>query len=453
MPTASFGNDSLAGSRPNVILVITDDQGYGELACHGNPTIRTPNLDQLHANSVRFMCFHASPTCAPTRASLMTGQHEFRNGVTHTLMQRERLATDATTLGEILVKAGYRTGIFGKWHLGDEAEYRPAKRGFTESFIHGAGGIGQSYPGSCGDFPNNKYFDPYVLHNEHVEKTTGYCTDVFFAQAMKWIAEKRDQPFYAQIATNAPHSPLVCPPSYQKPYEEMGLTPNGAAYYGMITNIDDNIGRLMHFLREQKLDNNTLVIFMTDNGHTPADLYNAGMRGKKGTPYEGGTRVPAFFYWKGKLQPGVNVQALVGAIDIFPTLAELCGATIPENVQLDGRSLVPLLTNPAATWPDRYLFVHLGRWGKGRSDTAKHSQCAVRSQRFRLVNNEELYDIVNDPGELHNVIAKNPQVANDMRAAYDKWWTSVRPRFVNEEVPFAAENAFHELFREQVSNQ
>jgi arylsulfatase len=176
LASSAYGNErkELAGSRPNVILIITDDQGYGELACHGNPVIKTPNLDQLHAESVHFTAFHVSPTCAPTRASLITGQHEFRNGVTHTVMQRERLALDATTLAEVLQQAGYQTGIFGKWHLGDEKPYRPAQRGFTESFIHGAGGIGQSYPGSCGDFPGNSYFDPYVLHNERVVKTKGY---------------------------------------------------------------------------------------------------------------------------------------------------------------------------------------------------------------------------------------------------------------------------------------
>ncbi len=359
--------EALVGSRPNIVLIITDDQGYGELACHGNPTIRTPNLDQLHAESIRFTAFHVSPTCAPTRASLMTGRHEFRSGVTHTIMQRERLALDATTIAQVLSQAGYQTGIFGKWHLGDEKPYRPAQRGFGESFIHGAGGIGQSYPGSCGDFPNNSYFDPYVLHNERVEKTTGYCTDVFFNQAMRWIEASRDRPFFAQIATNAPHSPLICPPEYQEPYERAGMNKHSAAYYGMITNIDKNVGRLLTTLRQLGLEQRTLVIFMTDNGHTHADLYNAGMRGRKGTPYEGGTRVPAFFRWPGTLQSGVDIHALTGAVDVFPTLAELSGATIHIEEPLDGRSLVPLLQDRDAAWPDRYLFTHLGRWEKGQA--------------------------------------------------------------------------------------
>jgi arylsulfatase len=442
--------NSLAGSRPNIVLIITDDMGYGELACHGNPVINTPNLDRLHSESTRFVAFHVSPTCAPTRASLMTGMHEFRNGVTHTIMQRERLALDATTIAELLVKAGYQTGIFGKWHLGDEKPYRPAQRGFTESFIHGAGGIGQSYAGSCGDFPKNSYFDPYVLHNERVVKTGGYCTDVFFDEAMTWIETNRERPFFAQIATNAPHSPLICPKKHQEPYERLGLDEKSAAYYGMITNIDDNVGRLMRQLDELNLAERTLVIFMTDNGHTHDRLFNAGMRGKKGTSYEGGTRVPAFFRWRGKLRQGTNVGALTSAIDLFPTFAELCGAAVPEALNLDGRSLVPLLRDPQAAWPDRFLFTHLGRWETGQVAAAKHNICAVRSQRYRLVNNRELYDIANDPGEQINVIDQHPQVVAEMRKAYDDWWDSVQPRLVNEAVPFAAENAFATLYREQV---
>jgi arylsulfatase A-like enzyme len=441
---------ALAGSRPNVVLIITDDQGYGELGCHGNPTIQTPNLDRLHAESTRFTAFYVSPTCAPTRASIMTGQHEFRNGVTHTIMQRERLALDAITLAEVLSDAGYHTGIFGKWHLGDEKPYRPAQRGFRESLIHGAGGIGQSYEGSCGDFPNNSYFDPYVLHNERVEKTSGYCTDVFFNVAARWIEANRDRPFYAQIATNAPHAPYICPPGYDKSYRKSGLDKQSAAYYGMITNIDENVGRLLKRLDELDLSDRTLVIFMTDNGHALGHLYNAGMRGKKGTAYEGGTRVPAFVRWPGKIQAGVDVTALAAAIDLFPTIAEICGASVPSDIKLEGRSLVPLLQDQRAEWPDRYLFTHVGRWETGKVAVARYSECAVRSKRFRLVNNGELYDIQNDPGEQRNVIDKYPEVVAEMRDAYDDWWNSVQPRLVNENVPFADENAFATLYREQV---
>ena len=443
----------LRGARPNVVLIITDDQGYGELACHGNPVIESPNLDRLHSESVRFTSFHVSPTCAPTRAALMTGRHEFKSGVTHTILQRERLSLDAVTLAELLSKAGYQTGIFGKWHLGDETPYRPAQRGFHESFIHGAGGIGQSYSGSCGDFPGNKYFDPLVLHNERVETTNGYCTDVFFAEAIKWIGANRSRPFFAQIATNAPHAPLVCPAEYQEPYQRAGLDEKTAAYYGMITNIDDNIGRLLEALQKQQLEQNTLIIFMTDNGHALGGGYNAGMRGQKGTPYEGGTRVPAFFCWPERLDTGVDVPALAAHIDFFPTIIDLCAATIPDGLVLDGRSVLPLLENPRAPWPDRFLFTHVGRWEPGKAAETKYVNCAVRTQRFRLVNNKELYDIAHDPGEQENVIGNNPAEVARMRVAYDQWWGEVQSSLTNENATLAAENAFAEIYRQQISKE
>src|SRR4051812_25462033 len=194
---------NLLNRKPNIIFILTDDQGYGDLSCHGNPILKTPYLDRLHDEGVRFTDFHVSPTCAPTRSALLTGRHEFKNGVTHTILERERLTLKATTLADVLRASGYTTGIFGKWHLGDEAAYRPGRRGFDEAFTHGCGGIGQSYPGSCGDAPRNSYFDPVILHNERFVKTRGYCTDVFFAQATSWIASvKGKKPFFCMIATN-----------------------------------------------------------------------------------------------------------------------------------------------------------------------------------------------------------------------------------------------------------
>ena len=206
--------------KPNIILVMTDDQGYGDLGCHGNPVLKTPHIDQFYSEALRFTEFHVSPTCAPTRSALMTGRHEFRNGVTHTINERERLTLKATTVAQLLKSVGYQTGIFGKWHLGDEAAYQPDQRGFAECFIHGAGGIGQTYAGSCGDAPNNSYFNPAILHNRVFEKTAGYCTDVFFGQAEKWIDQQRktDAPFFAYITPNAPHGPLDCPPEYEQKY-------------------------------------------------------------------------------------------------------------------------------------------------------------------------------------------------------------------------------------------
>ena len=451
---------------PNIVFILTDDQGYGDLSCHDNPLLKTPNIDALYAKSVRFTSFQASPTCAPTRSALMTGRHEFKNGVTHTINERERLTPEAFTLAQLLKSAGYATGMFGKWHLGDEPAYQPGKRGFDEVFIHGAGGIGQSYPGSCGDAPGNKYFNPAILHNGTFEKTTGYCTDVFFQRATAWIDSRREkpEPFLCWLATNAPHAPYICPPDADKPFadkipaaQEKGKKVGEAAkFFGMITNIDENVGKLMAFLKDKKLDENTIVVFMTDNGGTAGTgVYNAGMRTGKGTPYEGGTRVPFFFSWPAKYPTGVDVSSLAGQIDVFPTFAELTGAKIPDNVKPDGRSLVPLLKNKDAAWEDRTLFTHVGRWEKGKAAESKLSACAVRTPQYRMVHPNrkgeawELYEIVKDPGEKKNVAAEYPEVVKELSRRYDVWWKEVLPLMVNENAVGPAQNTFHEMYYKQ----
>lgn len=427
-----------ASSRPpNIILILTDDQGYGELSCHGNPILKTPNLDRLHAESARFIDFQVSPTCAPTRSALLTGRHEFKNGVTHTIYERERLSLKSNTLAPTLKSAGYTTGIFGKWHLGDEDAYQPQRRGFDEVFIHGGGGIGQTYPGSCGDAPTNTYHHPAVLHNGRFEKTKGFCTDVFFGQAMRWIDAQRqaDKPFFAYITPNAPHDPFVSPgPEYDRLFDGSGLNTNQAAYYGMIRNIDDNVGRLLVKLAEWGLEQNTLVIFMTDNGHSIGALYNAGMRAAKGTVYQGGVRVPSFWRWPGKFPVGDRPQ-LAAHIDVFPTLAEIVGAKVPREVrdQWDGRSLLPVLKNPKARWPDRLLFSHVGRWETGDATEAKLRNCAVRNSRFKLVNNTELYDLRTDPGEKRNVIEEHAKIVARLRREYEDWWQKVLPKALESE--------------------
>ncbi len=445
--------DARASRRPNIIFILTDDQGYGELSCHGNPILKTPSLDRLHSESVRFTDFMVSPTCAPTRASLLTGRHEFKSGVTHTIFERERLSPKAITIAQVLKEAGYTTGIFGKWHLGDEPAYQPECRGFDEVFIHGGGGIGQTYPGSCGDAPGNRYFDPAILHNGHFEKTQGYCTDVFFGQALRWIDEQRraGRPFFAYITPNAPHDPFISPgPEYERPFFGSGLTTNQVAYYSMIRNIDDNVGRLLAKLNEWDIEQQTLVIFMTDNGHSVPALYNAGMRAAKGTVYQGGVRVPSLWRWPGRLQPGERPQ-LAAHIDVFPTLAELAGAKIHRDVRrrLDGRSFAPLLKEPNARWPDRFLFSHVGRWEIGKAAESEFRNCAVRTARFKLVNNTELYDLHADPGETRNVIADHPNVVARMRAAYDKWWAEVLPALENEDTVGPRMNPFKERYWEQ----
>ena len=459
----------LNGTRPNIILVMTDDQGKGDLSCLGNTVLKTTNLDRLHSLSTRFTDFHVSPTCAPTRSSIMSGRHEFRNGVTHTILERERMALSTTTIAQVLQKAGYSTGIFGKWHLGDEEPYQPHNRGFDEVFIHGAGGIGQAYPGSCADAPpnqKNRYFDCVIRHNKKFVSTKGFCTDVFFRQALGWIKEQHysKNPFFAYIVTNAPHGPMIAPEKYKRPFLEAGYDENTAGRYGMIVNIDDNIGLLMKKMDDWNLNENTLLIFITDNGQAgrsgklngkQVQLYAGGLKNGKGSPNEGGTRVPSFWRWRGVLPEGRDIDKLAAHIDLFPTFADLAGAKIPNGIQkLDGRSLLPLLQNPKAKWNDRFLFVHVGRWKKGAEpNDFKYASCAVRSRQFRLVRNKELYDIEADPGETTNVIDRHPKVVAKMRAAYDDWWAQTRPLMVNEDVPLSPERPFWVLYEKQLKGR
>ncbi|MDA0350032.1 MAG: arylsulfatase [Verrucomicrobia bacterium] len=464
-------SSGLAGSQPNIILVMTDDQGMGDISALGNPVLRTPNIDRFYGISTRFTEFHVSPTCSPTRASILSGRHEFRNGVTHTIKERERMALSSTTIAEVLNKAGYQTGIFGKWHLGDEDEYQPYNRGFSETFIHGAGGIGQSYEGSCADFPPNqekegKYFDNAILHNDTIVKTKGFCTDVFFQGALGWIKKQHDSktPYFAYITPNAPHGPMIAPDEYKQRFLDMGYDENTAGRYGMIENIDHNFGLLMDKLDEWNAWENTLVIFMTDNGQAGRSgklngknvtLWTAGFKTGKGSPYEGGTHVPAFWRWKGVLGEGVDINALTAHIDLYKTFSELAGAKIPTGIQqIDGLSMLPLLEDASAPWEDRHVFVHQGRWNKGEDpNLSKFKNCAVRSQRWRFVNNAELYDIVNDPYEKVDVAVDHPEVIAELRKAYDTWWVETLPFMVNEDAPYSPVHPQVERYNKQLKEK
>lgn len=442
-----------ASSKPNIILVMPDDVGYGDYACLGNPYIKTPAADALWKESVRFTNFHVSPTCSPTRSAIMSGRHEFRNGVTHTILERERLALDTVTLPQVLKTVGYTSGIFGKWHLGDEDEYQPGKRGFDEVYIHGAGGIGQTYPGSCGDAPDNMYFDPAIRHNGVFEKTKGYCTDLFFGQATKWMEEqiKAGKPFFTYLPLNAAHGPLQVSDEYFNRHK--GQVPDDVAkFYGMIENLDENFGRLLGKLKEWGIEDNTIVIFMTDNGSaTGWRTFNAGMRGGKGQPYQGGHRVPSFWRWPAAFQGGVDCNVLSGHIDILPTLMEATGAEMTPalKAQIEGRSLLPLMKNPKAEVTPRYWVTHVGRWNYGQLDQGKYRQCAIQNQRYTLVNNAELYDLEKDPGETTNIIDQHPDVVADMRKAYEQWWGEVVPMMVNEEAMGPKINPFKEAYWKQ----
>jgi len=456
---------SLKGSRPNIIFVLTDDQGMGDLSCMGNPILKTPHLDCFYERATRFTDYHVSPTCAPTRSAIMSGRAPFKNGVTHTILQRERMALDVFTFPQALQSAGYKTGIFGKWHLGDEEVYLPGNRGFDEVLIHGAGGIGQV---SLGDFPpngKNTYFDSVFLHNDTLVKTKGFCTDLFFQAGLAWIKKQHEakKPYFAYIALNAPHGPMIAPEQYKKRFLDAGYDEKTAGRYGMIENIDDNFGRLWAKLNEWKALENTLIIFMTDNGMSMRpinhqgkriDAFNYGMRGRKGSPNEGGTHVPAFWYWKGVLGEGADIDALTAHIDLYKTFAELAGAKLPDKMQvMDGRSLLPLLNDPKAHWPDRELFVHRGRWDPGKRDTSKYRGCAVRTERWRFVNNEQLYDISADPNETTEVSANHPEVVKQLRQSYDQWWESVKPMMVNEDLPRVKQHPLHIRYNQQLESK
>ena len=458
---------------PNIVFVMTDDQGYGDLAAHGNPVLRTPHLDRLHRESVRLTEFHVSPTCSPTRAALMTGRHEFRSGVTHTIHERERLALSATTLPQVLKTAGYATGIFGKWHLGDEDEYQPGRRGFDRVFIHGAGGIGQAYPGSCGDVPGNRYFNPVIRSDGKFVNTRGYCTDVFFKEALDWIESrhKAGEPFFCYVTPNAPHAPLDCPPGSDVAYRDRlaaaGLGEEKrradiAKSYGMIENIDTNVGKLMRKLDDLGIADDTILVFTTDNGTAIGQsVCNDGMRGAKGSPWRGGTRVPSFWRWRGTLPAGMDVPAVTAHIDVLPTLCDLAAVPLPPAVaeKIEGRSLAPLLRAARVAWPDRPLVTHVGRWERGQAAESGTRNCRIREGRWSLVNVKnaadgwELYDLEADPGEKTDVATRHPDVVARLAAAYDGWWKSVRSDLVNEDLDGPAENPFAAAYWRQMGGR
>lgn len=451
------GRASADDKKPNIILVMPDDMGYGDYGCLGNPEVRTPAVDAFKKESLLFTEFHVSPTCAPARAALMSGRHEFKNGVTHTIFERERMSLKTFTLPQMLKSADYATGIFGKWHLGDEQAYRPENRGFDEVYIHGGGGIGQTYPGSCGDAPGNTNINPALWHNGKFEKTTGYCTDLFFDQAIRWMDARRmeKKPFFAYIPLNAAHEPLVLPDAYWQRYRgRPGLGEDVAKFYGMVENIDTNFGTMLKKLDEWGIAQNTLVIYLgSDNGGTAGlRTFNAGMRGGKGTPYQGGTRVPCFFRWpNGGIPAGQECAALTAHLDLFQTLAAISGADLPEEAkkQSEGCSLLPLLKNPQASWDERMLIHHVGRWPAGKATAWKFKGCSIQNSRFTLVNNRELYDLKNDPGEKNNIIGNHPEVVAMFRDRYNLWWDEVQPMLVNEAVTGPKTNTMKELYWKQ----
>ncbi len=419
-------HEAKAEEQPNVIIVITDDQGYGDLGCHGNPYIKTPTLDAFSQEAVNFSNFHVSTTCAPTRGSLMTGRHTNRINVFHTISGRSILWEDEVILPQVLGMNGYRCGMFGKWHLGDNYPYRPEDRGFHEVVRHGGGGICQ-----MPDYWGNDYFDDHYWHNGEPEAYKGYCTDVFFDEALRFIEENKEGPFFCYISTNAPHGPLNVPENYIALYEDVQEVPAiQKRFYGMITNIDDNFKRLNSYLEEKGLDENTILVFMTDNGTARGDVvYNGGLRGRKGSEYEGGHRVPLMIRWPGgELTGGKEINELVAHYDLLPTFVDLLNLDFTPLKPLDGQSLKPLLTGADVDWPNRILYMDTQR----RQNLVKYKQYTVMDSDWRLVNGTELYNVSKDLGQTKNVMDQYPGVAERLAAGYEYWWQSIVDEGVNE---------------------
>jgi arylsulfatase B len=410
---------------PNVVLVMTDDQGYGDLSCHGNPILKTPHIDKLSSESVRLIDYHVAPTCSPTRSALLTGHWTNRTGVWHTIMGRSMLRENEVTIGTIFKNGGYATGMFGKWHLGDNYPFRPEDRGFEEVMRHGGGGVGQTP-----DFWDNAYFDGSYFHNSKPESVKGFCTDVWFDYAKKFIKTQKEaqRPFFAYIATNAPHGPMHSPKKSSAPYKSLKNV-GVQNFFGMISNIDDNVGALRAFLEDEGLTENTIFIFTTDNGSSSGDrVFNAGMRGKKGSEYDGGHRVPFFIHWpKGGLVGGRDVKPITAHVDVVPTLIDLCGVKPPPGVKFDGTSIRPLLEDRLSSrkWPDRILVTDSQRV----KDPIKWRKSSVMTSDWRLINGQELYAIKTDVGQKKDVAAKNPKVVARLTKFYEDWWTELTPTF------------------------
>lgn len=432
-----------AAERPNVVVILTDDQGYGDLSVTGNTTVRTPHIDALTKDGVWIKNFYVSPVCSPTRSSLLTGRYNYRTGVVDTYIGRSMMHGDETTLAEMLKGAGYRTGIFGKWHLGDNYPLRSMDQGFEETLVLRGGGIGQP-----SDPPGGEHYqDPMLLQNGELKKYQGYCSDVFTDHAMQFIEKNRANPFFVYLPFNAPHGPLETPEKEWKEYKDKNVSKQPAVgyplkkidedsarkVYAMVANIDANVGRILKKLDELALSENTIVVFLTDNG--PQQVrYNAGLRGVKTTVYEGGIRVPFFLRWKGHIAGGGVINQACAHIDLAPTLLEACGVAWPEGVKRDGRSFLSLLTKPDAELPERSLFF---QWHRGDEPEALRA-FAVRTPKWKLVQaagtqekiafqpKYELFDIVADPYEMNDLAAQNPDVVAKLKAEHEAWYADMK---------------------------
>jgi len=438
-------NITYAQKRPNILLIMTDDQGIGDVGLH-NDLLKTPNMDAIAKQGVELRQFIVNFNCSPTRASIMTGRDNYRTGVVGVTETSPLMKESEITIAKILSEAGYSTGIFGKWHLGDNYPMRPSDKGFQETLIHKGGGIGQaSAP------PGNSYYNPILQHNNVSVQFKGYCDDIFANATIDFIEKNRDKPFFAYYATNLPHFPLVVADKWADPYRKMGMHELNALTYGMIANVDANIGRLMAKLKELGIEDNTIVVFLSDNGprtkRTKNDLYpdrfNMNLRGTKTSVYENGIHAPFFIKWPGKIPEGVKLNNLTAHIDVLPTLLDACNIPVPQNLKLDGVSFLPLLTGKLKLLPERNIFIQ----GHAGSEPYKYVHFTVRGQKYKLIspNDEpyeilyqpngedikkmisslELYDIEKDLSEINNIAKQNPDIVNDLLAKYENWFDKV----------------------------
>ncbi len=439
---ASMLSSAQKTRQPNVVLIITDDQGYGDLGYTGNPHVKTPVLDNFARESIRFNQFYVSPVCAPTRASLMTGRFSLRTGVRDTYNGGAIMAPEEVTIAEMLKNTGYTTGAFGKWHLGDNYPSRPNDQGFDESLIHLSGGMGQ--PGDFTTFfkRDSSYFDPVLWYNGEQKGYKGYCSDIFTSEAVAFIEKNQEEPFFCYLAFNAPHTPLQVPEEYYNLYKNIdptsGFPNDGKPFpqmsekdkedarkvYAMVTNIDDNVGKLLNKLEELKIADNTLVIFMTDNG-PQQPRYVAGMRGRKGSVYRGGVRVPFFLKFPALFHGNRDIETTTAHIDILPTLAEICNAKMPIDRKIDGKSLLPLLKEEnIADFDNRPLFFY---WTRRLPEL--YQNIALQKGPYKLVGhtnfdapleNFELFNIQKDEFELKNILPENKKLASEMKTELDQ---------------------------------
>ncbi|RED96551.1 arylsulfatase [Marinoscillum furvescens] len=410
---------------PNVVVIVTDDQGYGDFSAHGNPYLSTPNMDKLHDESVRFTDFHVDPTCAPSRAALLTGKYAHRAGVWHTVSGGNHLRASEVTMAEVFQQNGYRTALFGKWHLGSNHPYRPMDRGFDEWLGQGDGGTG-----TTDDWFFNDRVDDHYWHNGERKQRDGFAPDVFYDAAIDYISRDDDKPFFIYLPTYLPHDPHTLPDTALAAHFGPDVPKYVSFFYAGIQRIDSNIGRLRQALEATGQAVNTIILFLTDNGGTAGvRLFNAGMRGYKGQVYEGGHRVPLFVHWPaGNLQHGSDVSQLTAHIDVLPSLIELCKLE-SSPLDFDGRSFVPQLFQPNKRLETRTLFVETQRTLKPK----KWEQTAGMMGHWRLIDNQELYHLKNDPSQQHNVLQQHPEIASKIRKEHDRYWKRVTPN--DREVP------------------